>query len=70
MNEALNEPLNEAEAVIHGQTQAEGFMRGLNRSVPRGDELFNALMAISESGDNLQLQGFARTLQKALEGIK
>lgn len=69
MTLTLKESMGEAERMIEGQAIAERLLRGLNRSMPRGDELFNALMEISESGDSAQLRGFARTFQKALEGI-
>jgi hypothetical protein len=63
----IDESLSEAERVIEGQARAEQLLRGLKRTVPRGDELFKALAAISEEGDASTLKGFTRTLQKALE---
>ena len=67
MNDSLICPLTEAESVIHGQAQAERFLRGLGRSTPRGDELYKALVSISESGDLAMLRGFTRSIQKELE---
>jgi hypothetical protein len=65
LEHAQNEDLNEA--VIRGQALAKQFLRGISRTIPQGDELFKALMAISETGEVCALKGFARALQKSLE---
>ena len=58
---------SDVEAVIEGQARAEQLLRGLSRSIPRGDGLIKALRAISEEGNANTLKGFARAVQKALE---
>jgi hypothetical protein len=58
---------SDAEAAIEGQARAEQLLRGLSLSMPRGDELFKALAAISEEGNANTLKGFSRALQKVLE---
>jgi hypothetical protein len=59
---------NETELFVAGQDAAAKFLHRLERFIPKGDELFTELLIISKSGDFARLRGFARSLQKSMEG--
>jgi hypothetical protein len=59
-----------AAAALRGQTEASGLLYRLAVACPTGDELHEAVIAITgplDPGVDARLRGFCRTIQKAIE---